>query len=165
MIPVLNQIPPDLILNIQLQSSETLSGGQLLIVHKSQGNYAVTQWGPIFRVGKTTFISTWFPKVNGPLRQLKLNMEHIAQSMAFAAPSNARNNIEQAVNNFNLHKIHLLQSDTRLRSYAGLNSNKTYNNKHQYIAVQADTTAIKKVEGRAETNENNTNSLVYGHVI
>lgn len=92
-------------------------------------------------------------------------MEHIAQSTAFAAPSTAWNKIEQAVNNYNLYKPHLIQSGTGLRSYAELNSNKTYNNKHQYIAIQAGTTVIKKIEGRAETNENNTNSLVYGDVV
>jgi hypothetical protein len=146
-------------LNILLQSSETLSGGELLAVHK----FAVKLSEPIFRVGKTSFISTWFAKVNDLLQQLKLNMEHIAQSMPFAAPSNARSEIEQAQNNFNLHKTHLLQSGTRLHSYAEFNSNKTYYNKHQYIAVQAGTT-ITKIEDLAESNRNNTNSLVYGDV-
>lgn len=128
--PVLNQVPPDLILSIQLQSSDTPNGGQLLAVHN---NYAITLSGHLFKVVKNRHMKAWFPEVSGILQQLTPNMDYIAQSIAIAAPLNTSNKIEQEINNIHLRETLQTEKCNRWRDDEEINGNKAYNNKHQYI--------------------------------
>jgi hypothetical protein len=87
------------------------------------------------------FMKARFPEVNEALQQLELDMELLARNMAITPPPNTWGKIEQEINEI------ILRDKTNPEKERGNNDDfkqsKPYNNEHQYIEVEAESSHMK----------------------
>jgi hypothetical protein len=88
------------------------------------------------------YMKARFPEVSEALKQLEVDMERIAQTMAITPPPNTWNKIEQEINDIILRDKTEPEKFTQ-RDYDEFNEKKTYNNGHQYIEVEAESSHMK----------------------
>ncbi len=89
------------------------------------------------------YMKARFPEVNEALTQLEVDMERIAQNMAIAPPPNTWHKIEQEINDIILREATLPEKLAKQHGYEDFNGNKTHNNEHQYIEVEAESSHMK----------------------
>lgn len=91
------------------------------------------------------FMKARFPEVNEALQQLELDMELLARNMAIMPPPNTWGKIEQEINDI------ILRDKTSPGKFTekergnddDFKQSKPYNNGHQYIEVEAESSHMK----------------------
>lgn len=94
-------------------------------------------------VKQLQYMKAAYPEVSEALQQLEEDMETIAMNMAISPPPNTWNKIEQEINDIILRDTTNPGKFTQNRGYEEFKENKTYNNGHQYIEVEAESSHMK----------------------
>ncbi|WP_184545696.1 hypothetical protein [Mucilaginibacter sp. FT3.2] len=94
-------------------------------------------------VKQLLYMKASYPQVDEALQQLEKDMERIAMNMAIAPPPNTWNKIEQEINDIILRDKTEPQKFSPKREHEEFNGNKAYNNQHQYIEVEAESSHMK----------------------
>lgn len=90
------------------------------------------------------FMKARFPEVDEALQQLELDMELLARNMAITPPPNTWGKIEQEINDIILRdKANPEKFTQKQRGNDDFNQSKQYNNGHQYIEVEAESSHMK----------------------